>query len=517
MINNRTEIDVKMELSAQLLDNVVVTGFQNIPKANFTGSAVKVKGEDLRVKGVSDLSRMLEGQVAGVSIQNVSGIFGAAPKVRVREATSISGENKPLWVIDGVVHEDIINISNDQLTSGDPSTLLGSAVAGLNANDIESIDILKDASATALYGARAMNGVILVTTKRGKEGRPIVTYSGNYSLQLKPSYSNYDIMNSANQVSIYAELERKGFLNTDIINRSNSGIYGKMYTQINTYDEESGSFLLENLVAARRSFLERYAYANTNWFDILFRNSTIQEHSVLSQLYIIRWKDSNNGATDCVVLRLDESTGDMPLSTLADVYKQVYLDLDDAIALYTSFGLKRKDNYYPDINVAYAVYARAALTRQDYPKAATMAVNARNGYPLMSNTAYKAGFYTPTSEWIWSSYGASDETLYFYSYFAYMAYNSSASAVRTYPKCISRELFNTIPSSDIRKGLFLDPTGYTYTTSSGEAGSALKAPGFQLFPDLYRTAKVFAYMQFKIAAEDLPGVGNLNHFRSSDK
>lgn len=279
-INNRTIIDVKMELTAQLLDNVVVTGFQNIPKANFTGSSVKVKSEDLRVKGVSDLSKMLEGQVAGVSIQNVSGTFGAAPKVRVRGATSINGENKPLWVIDGVVHEDIINISNDQLTSGDPSTLLGSAVAGLNANDIESIDILKDASATALYGARAMNGVIVVTTKRGKEGRPVVTYSGNYSMQLKPNYNNYDIMNSANQVSIYAELERKGFLNTDISNRSNSGIYGKMYSLINTYDQEKGEFLLENSVTARRAFLERYAYANTNWFDVLFRNSIIQEHSV---------------------------------------------------------------------------------------------------------------------------------------------------------------------------------------------------------------------------------------------
>lgn len=279
-ISGRTVIDVKMQVGAQLLDNVVITGFQNIPKANFTGSSVKVKSENLQIKGVSDLSRMLEGQVAGVSVQTVSGTFGAAPKVRVRGATSINGENKPLWVIDGVVHEDIINISNDQLTSGDPSTLLGSAVAGLNANDIESIDVLKDASATALYGARAMNGVIVVTTKRGKEGRPVVSYSGNYSMQLKPNYANYDIMNSVDQVSVYAELERKGFLNTDLINRSNSGIYGKMYSLINTYDEQSGKFLLENSPAARRAFLERYAYANTNWFDVLFRNSIIQDHSV---------------------------------------------------------------------------------------------------------------------------------------------------------------------------------------------------------------------------------------------
>ncbi len=237
---------------------------------------------------------------------------------------------------------------------------------------------------------------------------------------------------------------------------------------------------------------------------------------MLSQIYCVRWKDSNNGASNGLVLRLDTSIDPMPLSTLADVYKQVYDDLDEAINLYTSSGLSRAFNYDPDKNVAYAIYARAAITRQDYSKAATMALNARNGYPLMSVTDYKKGFYAPTSEWIWSSFGSSDETLYFYSYQAYIAYNSSASAVRTYPKSISKELFEKIPSTDIRKGLFLDPTGYTYTATTGLAGSALKARAFSLYPDLYSTASVYAYMQFKIKAEDLPGVGNLNHFRSSE-
>ncbi len=245
---------------------------------------------------------------------------------------------------------------------------------------------------------------------------------------------------------------------------------------------------------------------------------------MLSQLYSVRWKDSNNGASDGVVLRLDGSTGDMPTSTLGEVYKQVYEDLDLAISLYTSSGLKRTKNYDPDINVAYAVYARAALTREDFPKAATMAVNARNGYPLMNNTAYKGGFHTPTSEWIWSSYGATDETLYFYSYFAYIAYNSSASAVRTYPKCISKELFNQIPTSDMRKGLFLDPI-YYYDPATGKSAvrpkvaskiDSLKVLAFNLFPNLYSTATVYAYMQFKVANTDQAGVGNLNHFRSSE-
>ena len=111
-------------------------------------------------------------------------------------------------MIDGIEQEDIVSVSNDDLTSSDPKTLLGSAVAGLNVNDIESIDILKDAAATALYGARAMNGVVVVTTRRGAEGRPVFRYSGNFTVQLRPTYADYDIMNSGDQMSVYAELER---------------------------------------------------------------------------------------------------------------------------------------------------------------------------------------------------------------------------------------------------------------------------------------------------------------------
>jgi len=236
---------------------------------------------------------------------------------------------------------------------------------------------------------------------------------------------------------------------------------------------------------------------------------------MLSQIYCNRWSDAD-GASDGLVLRTDLSTGDMALSTLTEVYAQVYSDLDEAIDLYTSSGNTRSTNYDPDINVAYAIYARAALTREDYSTAKDMAVKARDGYPLMSVSDYEAGFYTPTQEWIWSSYGASDETLYYYSYFAYIAYNSNASNVRNYPKCISKELYEKIPETDIRRELFLDPTGYSYTASSGQAGSELKEVAFAAHPDLYSTAKAFAYMQFKIAAEDLPGVGQLNHFRSSE-
>src|SRR4051794_32191746 len=200
-LTGKTNYVITLSSAAHSLADVFVTGFQQIEKKKFTGAAVNLKIDEVKIEGVPDVSRMLEGRAAGVSVQNVSSTFGSAPKLRIRGATSINGENKPLWVVDGVVLEDIVNISNDQLSSGDPTTLLGSSVAGLNPNDIETFDILKDAAATALYGARAMNGVVVITTKKGRAGKPQISYTGNFSTQLKPQYVDYNIMNSAQQMS----------------------------------------------------------------------------------------------------------------------------------------------------------------------------------------------------------------------------------------------------------------------------------------------------------------------------
>lgn len=280
-INGRQTLRIVLQEDMQQIEDVVVTGYQAVQKRQFTGASAKIKAEDVKREGISDVSRMLEGQVAGVSVQNVSGTFGAAPKIRVRGATSISGDNKPLWVVDGMIIEDVVNISNEQLSTGDPSTLVGSSVAGLNPDDIESFEILKDAAATALYGARAMNGVIVITTKRGKVGEPVVSYTGNLSTYLKPSYNQFNIMSSYDQMSVYAELERKGFLNFGQTARfASGGVYVKMADLINEYDKTSGTFGIKNDPASRRAFLERYAYANTDWFDILFKNSTMQEHAL---------------------------------------------------------------------------------------------------------------------------------------------------------------------------------------------------------------------------------------------
>jgi len=271
-------MSIELSEDAVGLQDVVVTGFQQIDKDKFTGSAVTLKTDDVRIDGLPDVSRMLEGRAAGVSIQNVSGTFGAAPKIRIRGATSLNGDNKPLWVVDGVVLEDIVNISNDQLSSGDPTTLLGSAVAGLNPNDIETFDILKDAAAAALYGARAMNGVIVITTKKGKSGKPVISYSGNFSSQLTPSYRNFNIMNSAQQMSVLGELERKGYLTSNVLSKPDYGVYGKYYNLLTGNDQ--GQFPVANTQEAKRDFLLGYARGNTDWFDVLFKQNFIQEHSL---------------------------------------------------------------------------------------------------------------------------------------------------------------------------------------------------------------------------------------------
>ena len=189
--------------NAAEIEEIVVTGMQKMDKRLFTGSSTKISASDAKIDGMADISRSLEGRAAGVSVQNVTGTFGTAPKIRVRGATSIYGNSKPLWVVDGVIMEDVTDVSADDLSSGDANTLISSAIAGLNSDDIESFDILKDGSATSIYGARAMAGVIVITTKKGKAGQARINYTGEYTMRLKPSYSTFNIMNSQDQMSVY--------------------------------------------------------------------------------------------------------------------------------------------------------------------------------------------------------------------------------------------------------------------------------------------------------------------------
>ena len=272
---------IRMKPDSRSIDEVVVTGMQKMDKRLFTGSTTKIDAKDSKIDGVADISRSLEGRAAGVSVQNVSGTFGTAPKIRVRGATSIYGNSKPLWVVDGVIMEDVTDVSADQLSSGDANTLISSAIAGLNSDDIESFQILKDGSATSIYGARAMAGVIVITTKKGQQGQARINYTGEYTMRLKPNYSTFNIMNSQDQMGIYQEMQQKGYLNyAETSNAASSGVYGKMYQLITEYNPITGQYGLANTMEARANYLREAEFRNTDWFDILFSNAIQHNHSV---------------------------------------------------------------------------------------------------------------------------------------------------------------------------------------------------------------------------------------------
>ena len=272
---------VTLIADAHTIGEVVAVGMMKQDKRLFTGSTSKVDADKAKLDGVADISRSLEGRAAGVSVQNVSGTFGTAPKIRVRGATSIYGSSKPLWVVDGVIMEDVTEVDADALSSGDATTLISSAIAGLNADDIESFTILKDGSATSIYGARAMAGVIVVTTKRGKAGTSKISYTGEYTMRLKPSYSTFNIMNSQEQMSVFREMQNNGFLSfMSSYRASSSGVFGKMYHLMNDYDAALGGFRLANTQEAMYDYLRQAEMRNTNWFDELFSNSIQMNHSI---------------------------------------------------------------------------------------------------------------------------------------------------------------------------------------------------------------------------------------------
>jgi TonB-linked SusC/RagA family outer membrane protein len=278
VVGNRTIINVPMETETTELDEVVVTGFQEVQKKLFTGSTAGVKMSDIKIGGMVDATQMLEGRVAGVTVDNISGTFGASPKIRIRGNTSINGDTQPLMVVDGVILEDLNAATADDIMTGNANTLTTSSVAGLNPDDIEQQYVLKDAAATAQYGTRAKNGVIVIITKKGKSGQTKVSYNGNYSFHIRPDYSQFDILNSADEMSVYREMYEKGLVDiTTAVKAQNYGALGKMFTKISEHEINWGPNQTLN-----EEFLNKYENSNTDWFDILFRDFSLQQQHSLS-------------------------------------------------------------------------------------------------------------------------------------------------------------------------------------------------------------------------------------------
>ena len=194
-VNGQLVVNCALAPDATALDDVVVVAYGSAKKEAVTGSVTSVKGETLASAPVTSVDKALSGKLAGVQITQSSGQPGAASQIRIRGNSSINASNTPLWVVDGI---PIVSGGTSEMTN------TSNGIATINPNDIESIDVLKDASATAIYGARGANGVIIITTKKGSAGKPTVTYNGSVSvssaLNLPEMMSAYDF------VSLQAEL-----------------------------------------------------------------------------------------------------------------------------------------------------------------------------------------------------------------------------------------------------------------------------------------------------------------------
>lgn len=268
-------INIILYEDVQAMDEVVVTGYGNVSKGSYTGASTTVKASDVMMAGVSSIDQMLQGVVPGMLVMNKTGMVGASPKIRVRGTSTLLGSQEPVWVVDGVIQRDPQPFNSEDNTkfsvdADDIRQLAGNAISWLNPNDIETITVLKDASATAIYGSQAANGVIVITTKKAKVGKISVNYNGDFSIGQRPRYGLYDLMNSAERMQLSKEIyeERREFTNGSVVLPIGyEGLLQKLFNKEITHEEMASEY-------------EKMARQNTDWFDILFRNSFNHSHSL---------------------------------------------------------------------------------------------------------------------------------------------------------------------------------------------------------------------------------------------
>ena len=389
-----------------------------------------------------------------------------------------------------------------------------------------------DAVGTTANAMKALNGIAkIMTTQHSYFGGG---FAGENNIMIQ--YESYP---SENYNYNYYASGWSPIFNQEFHTRTNSiydayawyyyyTIAGNANTILANIDNAEGTEAERNFVKASALTFRAYAFEK------------------LVHYYCWRWQDSNNGASQGIVLRLDESTGGQGYATLAETYAQIYKDLDEAIMLFEQSGMDRNASqvWMPNINVAHAIYARAALTKQDYTKALTEAKLARQNYPLMSNAEYHAGFCNPTSEWIFGSFGSAQENNWYWSYgtqYACNGYYANAAGAANGAGSIGRELINRIPNNDARKALFLTEDkfpGYTFNDGSAmdlgygilgmgddekkadalweEAAAYCQKMAVSGLEAPYQAGYMYLGGQLKFYVFDTPGVSYLPFIRSSE-
>lgn len=209
LVPGKDQYEITLFPSAQMLDAVVVTGYQTVERRKLTAAVGKLNISDETIGAVKSIDQALAGQIAGLSVTSTSGAPGAPAKIRIRGTSSLNGTQDPLWVLDGIPLEGTDVPQSNVLN--DVSNIQQSSIAGLNPADIENITVLKDAAATAIYGARAANGVIVITTKKGKVGKPVINFSSKFTYMPTLSTNRLNMLNSQEKVDLELELLRSNF------------------------------------------------------------------------------------------------------------------------------------------------------------------------------------------------------------------------------------------------------------------------------------------------------------------
>ena len=261
---------IVMVQEAQELEEVVSLGYFNVDKRKSTSAITTLKMDDIMQPGVSTLDQMLEGRVPGMIFMQNSGQVGAAPKIKIRGTTTLMGSTEPLWVLDGVILQDPVDVDPQNINDLDFVNLLGNAISGLNPADIDQIDVLKDASATAIYGPQASNGVIVITTKKGHVGKPSVSYSLTGTFRQRPRYTDraVNVMNSMERIAYSREAIQAGWRVPELSTWVGyEAAYSDYLDNLITYDE----FVKK---------VDAMETANTDWLDILMQDTYSHNHTV---------------------------------------------------------------------------------------------------------------------------------------------------------------------------------------------------------------------------------------------
>ncbi|WZL89374.1 SusC/RagA family TonB-linked outer membrane protein [Salinimicrobium sp. 3283s] len=282
--NPAKNLIIKLKESSESLEEIMITGYQKIEKRKVTSAYGKIDVSEIQQAGVATVDQLLKGQLSGVLVQPTSGAPGAPSKVSIRGTATLNGSSDPLWVLDGIPLEGS-DIPQDYRDKDNIDNLQSYPIAGLNPDDIESITVLKDASATSIYGARAANGVIVITSKSGKKGSMRINTNANVFVTQKPDLSKLNLMSSSQKVDFELYLAGRSDLKYQQDRGQVARILNK-YGEYTLFQKEGFS----GISSGAQDAINELRNINTRWEDELYQIAINQQYS----LNISGGNDTNN-------------------------------------------------------------------------------------------------------------------------------------------------------------------------------------------------------------------------------